>query len=77
MRMYVKCPGPEDDVVVCQRLAQHSETKGCVTGLASYVAVLNLPLKRADIKKRWHAWRATLDSVTTAMAEVRFCGGYR
>lgn len=43
-----------------------------IAGLASYVAVLNLPLKRSEIKAKV-AKRAGnfADSVTTAMGEVR------
>jgi hypothetical protein len=43
-----------------------------VAGMASYVAVLNLPLKRSDIKAKV-AQRANnfAEGVTAAMAEVR------
>lgn len=42
-----------------------------VAGMASYVAVLNLPLKRSDIKAKV-AQRASkfVEGVTAAMAEV-------
>jgi hypothetical protein len=43
-----------------------------VAGLASYVAVLNLPLKRSDIKGKVARVAGNFaDSVTSAMAEVR------
>jgi hypothetical protein len=42
-----------------------------VAGLASYVAVLNLPLKRSDIKAKVARVAGNFaDSVTSAMAEV-------
>jgi hypothetical protein len=42
-----------------------------VAGLASYVAVLNLPLKRSDIKGKVAKVAGNFaDSVTSAMAEV-------
>jgi hypothetical protein len=43
-----------------------------IAGLASYVAVLNLPLRRAEIKgKVATIARNFADSVTSAMAKVR------